>query len=219
MAGEILHWNINGLKCKRSPNYKAKLDRIKSFLDNEKTLVLNIQETHISRETELPKFLDYYKHLYHFEKTYARSDDTASGILMCIRKTENMRSFEVIEEGRLIHIQIQNKASNEIFNIFSIYCNSSCSEEKKTLLAKLDTAITNKQLDNQDIMVLGDFNFVTNNLDRNNHTLNRVDQQTTNAWTNLENKLNLQDTFRITNLKRRIYSYVLNSNKKNQIID
>lgn len=56
MAGEILHWNINGLKCKRSPNYKAKLDRIKSFLDNEKTLVLNIQETHISSETELPKF-------------------------------------------------------------------------------------------------------------------------------------------------------------------
>ena len=100
MAGEILHWNINGLKCKRSPNYKTKLDRIKSFLDNEKTLVLNIQETHISSETELPNFLDYYNHLYHFEKTYAKSDDTASGILMCIRKTENLRSFEVIEEGR-----------------------------------------------------------------------------------------------------------------------
>ena len=43
MAGEILHWNINGLKCNRSPNYKAKLDKIKSFLDNEKTLVLNIK--------------------------------------------------------------------------------------------------------------------------------------------------------------------------------
>jgi exonuclease III len=66
MAGEILHWNINGLKCKRSPYYKAKLDRIKSFLDNEKTLVLNIQKTHISSETELPIFLDYYKHLYHY---------------------------------------------------------------------------------------------------------------------------------------------------------
>ena len=73
MAGEILHRNINGIECKRRPNYKAKLDRIKSFSDNEKTFVLNIQETHISSETELPNFLDYYKHLYHFEKTYAKS--------------------------------------------------------------------------------------------------------------------------------------------------
>ena len=37
MAGEILHWNINGLKYKRSPSYKAKLEGIKSFLINEKT--------------------------------------------------------------------------------------------------------------------------------------------------------------------------------------
>ena len=103
MAGEILHWNINGLKCKRSPNYKAELDRIKIFLDNEKTRVLNIQETHIS--TELPNLLDYYKHLYHFEKTYAKSNDTASGILMCIRKTENISVFSFSEQLGLQYIE------------------------------------------------------------------------------------------------------------------
>jgi len=105
MAGEIFHWNLNGLKCKRSPNFKGKLEMIEYSLEkNTTTLIVNIQETHISKEEEIPRLFDTYKHLYNFEKTFANEDDPCSGILVCIRKTEEIVSTEEIVKGRLMHI-------------------------------------------------------------------------------------------------------------------
>ena len=135
MAGEIFQWDINGFKCKRSPTYIEKIDTIRSILENNNsTLMLNIQETHIPSENELPKLLTFYKHIYHFEKTFSRNEDPYSGILICIRKTEEIISTEILEKGRLIYIKIQNIANKEIYNIFSIYCNSSNSEKQKALI-------------------------------------------------------------------------------------
>ena len=132
MAGEIFQWNLNGLKCKKSPNFKGKLEMIESILEkNTTTLIVNIQETHISKEEEIPGLFNTYKHLYNFEKTFANKDDPCSGILVCIRKTEEIVSTEEIVKGRLMHIKTRNKASNEIVNIFSIYCHSNISKKQK----------------------------------------------------------------------------------------
>ena len=59
MAGEIFQWNLNGLKCKKSQNFKGKLEMIESILEkNTTTLIVNIQETHISKEEEIPGLVD-----------------------------------------------------------------------------------------------------------------------------------------------------------------
>ena len=120
MAGEITHWNINGLKCKSSPNYKDKVDLLTSILEKNSTFILNVQETHISSKEDMPKFLEVYKHIYHVVKTLSPSNDRASGIFICIRKTEEIIKMEVLENGRLLFIKILNKSSKEIINIFSI---------------------------------------------------------------------------------------------------
>ena len=60
MVDEICHWNLNGLKCKQSPNYYGKINQIYSILQNSATLVLNLQETHISAEKELTNFVETY---------------------------------------------------------------------------------------------------------------------------------------------------------------
>ena len=118
MADDIYHWNINGLKCKRSPNYSGKINQISSILESMSTSILNIQETHISNENELPHFLSTYKHLFTFEKTFASSGDVFSGILVCIRKTETVMATEILENGRLIYIKIMNEASNSYKHFF-----------------------------------------------------------------------------------------------------
>ena len=132
MAGEIVHWNISGLKCKRSPNYNDKLDSISSILENvNSTFLLNIQETHISSDKDLPNILRLYDHIYSYVITSSSENDPYSGIILCIRKTETLVEKETVEKGRLIYAKIQNKANNKITNIFSIYCNSSNSEKQK----------------------------------------------------------------------------------------
>ena len=66
----------------------------------------------------------------------------------------------------------------------------------------------------ENCIIFGDFNFVTSILDRSSNTLNSVDKQTSETWQNFENNFELQDAFRLTNPKRRIYSFFSKVNKQ-----
>ena len=214
MAGEIFHWNVNGLKCKRSPNYSKKIDIISSHLENSNsTMFFNIQETHIDSE-ELPPFLDIYTHIYNFEKTVAREGDPYSGIILCIRKTEEILKSEVIENGRLLYVQTRNIASKEILNVFSVYLKSSNSLKQREVIGLLREKILNDHSIQVNNIIIGDFNFVTSTLDRNSQCLNRIDSETGKVWCPFESEINIQDSFRITNTCRRLYSYNSNRDKR-----
>ena len=214
MAGDFIHWNINGIKCKKSPNFKDKINTLSSILENSSsTEILNIQETHISHKEELPKALKLYEHLYSFVITYASNDDPYSGILLAINKNEEIISSESVVKGRLLFIKIQNKASKEITNIVSIYCNPSNSEKQKNLILKAKAKIMQNP---GNYIILGDFNFVTSILDRNSNRLNSYDSETKSIWEDFENDCNVQDSFRLTNPTRRLYTYSSKSNKKSR---
>ena len=183
MMGDIYHWNINGLKCKKSINYKEKTQTLTSILENNNsTFILNVQETHIPSECDLPKFFNLYKHIYHFENTFSRNEDPSSGILICIRKTEEIIIREIIVNGRLLYLKIKNTATNRIYNIYSIYSKSGNSEKQKSLISKLREKIMLNQTPLENCIILGDINFATSLLDRNSQCLNRVDLETNKMW-------------------------------------
>ena len=214
MGDDIYHWNINGLKCKRSPNYSAKINQINSILESGATSFLNLQETHISSENELPNFMTTYSHLFAFEITFSSSGDVSSGIIVCVRKTDTIIHSEVLENGRLIYIKTKNEASNTYKHLFSIYCNPSDATKQKQLIKKLKDKVTMDQLDTESCIIMGDFNFVTSILDRNSQSMNRTDLEVCKEWGDLEDNLNLQDSFRLTNPSNRLYTLTLKANKK-----
>ena len=214
MAGDIYHWNINGLKCKRSTTYEDKLNQLSSMLENVATTILNIQETHISNEAGLPNFIETYNHIYHFVKTFSNENDSFAGIITCIRKTGDILVSEILEPGRLLYIQFQNKVNKEITNIFSIYCNPSNTEKQINLMKKMQEKITLNQLTLNNCMVLGDFNFVTSIFDRNSQNMNKMDIDTCKFWNPFEETLCFLDSFRISNPSRRLYSFTSRANKK-----
>jgi len=214
MADEICHWNINGLKCKHSTNYLGKINQIASILENSATLLVNIQETHIPSEKDLPNFVQTYKHLFNFEKSYSTAGDVFSGILVCIRKTEKVILSEVLENGRLLYIKTKNNASDTTKHIFSIYCNPSDPVKQKALIAKLRDKISLNNIHLDSCLVLGDFNFVTSILDRNNKKMNRTDIETSREWELFEDNFSFQDTFRLTNPANRLYTFTSKVNQK-----
>jgi len=155
-----------------------------------------------------------YSHLFTFEKTFASSGDIFSGILVCIRKTERVMATEILENGRLIYIKIKNEASNSYKHIFSIYCNPSDPSKQKNLIRKLRDKISLNHIHIESCIIMGDFNFVTNILDRNSQSMNRTDLETSKEWGPFEENFNFQDTFRLTNPAKRLYSITLKSNQK-----
>ena len=210
-----MHWNVNGLKCKKSLNYNKKVDTITSYLEkNNSTLLLNIQETHIANEGELPNFVNLYKHIYHFEMTFVANNDPSAGIILCIRKTEEIIKSEVIQNGRLLHVQIRNTASDKVLNVFSVYLKSSNSIKQKETIQMIRERILSDQASYKNYIILGYFNFVTSSLDRNSRALNSVDAETSKIWIPFENECNIQDSFRITNPCRCLYSYTSNIDKR-----
>ena len=61
---------------------------------------------------------------------------------------------------------------------------------------------------NQNI-ILGDFNFVHNDLDRVNESrigMNQVDKQLSTSWVDMMGSLDISDPFRVKNRKRRMFS-------------
>ena len=212
MAGEFLQWNVNGLKNKRAPSYQNKIDVINSILENIKsTKIFNLQETHFSDDSDHLDITNIYNHMYNFINTNSYREDPFSGILLLIRNTEEIISQDIIIPGRLIHVKIQNVIDKKILNIFSIYGNSGNSEKQKSLISSLERKIKLESLEN--IIVLGDFNFVTSSLDRNTNKLNGIDINTSRVWNHFEQLFDLHDTFRLTNPSLRRYSFTSRANK------
>ena len=214
MGGELYQFNINGLKCYQTKSYNSKVNEIKSILDRASTTLLNIQETHIPNEKSMPKFLTHYNHLFDFRTSFSRTDDPSSGILICINKTENINHFEVLEPGRLVFLKLENKVTKEVKNIFSGYFKSGNSAKQKELIDEIKAKVISDPSVVDKCIILGDFNFVTNILDRNNPSLNCIDKETAKVWEPFESAYNFQDAFRLTNPKKRIYSFTSRANKK-----
>ena len=121
---------------------------------------------------------------------------------------------EILENGRLIYIKIMNEASNSYKHFFSIYCNPSDPSKQKNLVTKLRDKISLNHIHIESCIIMGDFNFVTSILDRNSQSMNRTDLETFKEWGPFEDNFNFQDTFRLTNPTKRLYSLTLKANQK-----
>ena len=83
----ILHWNVRGLKTAQTDKLKKCCD----VLDNVSSVqIFNLQETHLSSDSEIPNRLLNYSHLYHIVSSHANNNDKGAGILMFINKTEDI---------------------------------------------------------------------------------------------------------------------------------
>ena len=177
-----------------------------------------MQETHLQNSNEFPSDLKNYEHLYSIINNFADENDRSSGICMFINKTETLLEEQHIIIGRLSYVRLQNSANNEITNIFSYYGRSRNSRtEWANSFNEIRDKVQNNGLEN--IMVMGDFNFVTSVLDRNSQILNAIDQTATNSFIEIQEELNILDSFRLTNPKRRLYSYHHTDGKSKSRID
>ena len=77
---EILHFNIKGVKDKTNINYKEKVETVQKMLYNvQNTMVLNLQETHLSSKEQLPNGWTQFDHVYHICSTFATNEDRFGG--------------------------------------------------------------------------------------------------------------------------------------------
>ena len=114
--GDIIQCNIRGLKTEHLRG--EKVDLIVKVLAEQNTKILNLQETRLNSLSHIPKELLYYNNIYKIAFCVASYQDQGSGILVFVKKTEEIIQETTLWEGRLIHLQIKNIASEEIIYFF-----------------------------------------------------------------------------------------------------
>ena len=205
MGEEYIHWNVRGINDKLRRN--AKVSKIISLIQRpQDTVLINLQETHLQSNDDIPPKFFEYKHLYHIIPSFATPVDSGSGILIFVNKTEEIVFREELLQGRILILKLRNNTTKEIKTIISLYGKST--NDRMTWseqFGRIKDFITNNNLEN--IYFLGDFNFVTSTLDRNSRTLNSVDELAGDSWKSLEASLELADSFRVNNPSKIAYSY------------
>ena len=216
MGDEYLQWNIRGIKdvLRR----KEKVNKVINLIENpSKIKILNLQETHLMSTEDIPSPFKNFEHLYHIINNFAITDDRAAGISIFVNKTENILCQENIIRGRLTYLQLSNTANNEVRNLFSYYGKSRNSRDDWKHNFQ---TIQNKIIDNnlKNVIIIGDLNFVISILDRNVQ-LNSIDNLATPYFTELQERTGIIDSFRLTNPKRRLYTYYHTDRRSKSRID
>ena len=103
----IKHWNIRGLNSPSSSFQKVK--KLTTIGRCSKLSVLNVQETHLLNDNEIPQRLKNFDHLYHILPSHACQNDKGAGILIFINKTEDIIETEELAPGRLVYSQVSEQ--------------------------------------------------------------------------------------------------------------
>ena len=201
---DIFHCNVRGIKT--LDLRKGKVSVIQKILDEKGTVFTNLQETHLAYESEIPKVWTHLKDIYYIVFCRAISTDPGSGIIVFVRKTEKILEKQILFEGRLLHIKTENLVSGEVLNFFSLYGKSNVGRNYASeIIEKMNSKIESQNLEN--LIICGDFNFVTSINDRNTDRYTQTDLVYKDIWTHFEIKNNIIDTFRNLYPKRRLYTF------------
>ena len=197
-------WNCSGVLRTASPE-----DKLHFLINNfSKFDVLVLLETHHGGSGGLPPILNAYKNSYHFVHTGASSGDPYAGIIVLVDKRIELLGQTELIAGRLLNIKLG--FGGGVFCVSAMYGYSgkrSTPSKLKLFTEHLEKIHT---IDGQN-MILGDFNFVHDDLDRTSRAgrgLNQLDKSLVGTWVDFIDGLGLVDPFRARNPKRRMYSYV-----------
>ena len=211
-------WNCSGTLPTSSID--KKIDFLESVINTNFDILILI-ETHHKHDTDIPTRLLRYKHTYHFIQTKACESDPYAGMIVLINKKFKILRETPLLSGRLINIKIKSVPTNKEYNITLLYGYTTQHASQKKMKNITEKLMENHEKCDQNI-ILGDFNFVDNDLDRvreHHQGMNQMDRTLSSPWVELTNKLDITDPFRENNPKRRMFSYIHTQRKAKSRID
>ena len=124
---------------------------------------------------------------------------------MVLNEQFTVLSTDILIPGRIITVKFQHHVTQEDY-LLTVYYGV---QAGKTTVAQFNAVFKSLLTDHApttNSFLLGDFNFVTDDLDRTNG-MNKDDKKTAKQWSSFQTQFLLSDPFRHLYPKRRIYSY------------
>ena len=198
-------WNCSGLLSASST--EEKMTFLKSFTSTKFDILIFI-ETHHKKLDDISSLFHTYQSNFNLLHTEAEDGDPYAGIVVLVNNEFILTQTTILLPGRLLNFRI--KCHKEEYNITAMYGYTGKNASQASL--KLFTGPLEQQHNTSDNnIILGDFNFVENDLDRTNQSRtgkNQVDKNLASLWVEFLSKIDLTDPFRVRNPKKRMFSYI-----------
>ena len=213
-AIRVVMWNCSGFRSPSSASEKMEFIEVNTPFD-----ILILVETHHKDFSDISTLLHTYTTTYNIFHTEASDDDPYAGIVILASKVLAPESSSVLVPGRLLNLKLQDGTKH--YNLSAIYGYTGTNAALSKMEHMTDRlTMTHNVSDNN--IILGDFNFVDNDLDRTNRNhpgMNQRDNNFSRVWTQFINEMDLSDPFRIRNPKKRMFSYNHTQNNAKSRID
>ena len=208
-------WNCSGLLPSSSPQRKM------DFLNSHETKfdIVVLIETHHKTFADISPLFHTYRNRSSVIQTEASDSDPYAGIVVLINSKFTLLEDSTLIPGRLLNFKI--KCHQKVYNVTAMYgyTGKNASQEKMTQMTEYLTKYHNVTDNN---IILGDFNFVENDLDRTNQSKsgkNQTDITLSKPWSDFTQRTGLSDPFRVRNPRRRAYSYIHTKDNSKSRID
>ena len=170
--------------------------------------ILILLETHHTEFEDIQTLLHGYSGNIETLHTGKADGDPYAGILVLVNNQLRVTHQNVVLPGRIINFGVKSGEDN--FNISAVYGYTGVKANRENL-ALMTGLLSERHEMSHFNMVLGDFNFVDDDLDRTNSRklgMNPTDKILSPVWTEFINKIDISDPFRTRNPKKRMFSYI-----------
>ena len=201
-------WNCSGILPTSSA--QTKMDFLNACF-SKKVDILILIETHHKALQEISSLLQTYTNNSSLIQTEATKEDPYAGIAVLINNNFTLLEHATLLQGRLLNFKIQ--CYKKVYNITAMYgfTSKNASQEK---MEKMTTCLLQHHDISDNNVILGDFNFVENDLDRTNQSRsgkNQMDNTLSKPWNEFTDKSGLSDMLFVplTQKDEHILTYTL----------
>ena len=173
-------------------------------------------ETHLLNEEGITRDLNDFKVTHEVTHSFRSESDTYAGLCFITSNNFSITEKKEIMKGRILsECECESKPeTGKVYNLVGFYGYTS----NRPLSLRKEQIITLKEALSPNCIniLMGDFNFVEDALNRNGKLPNapEKDRYLFSEWKNLKDDYDLIDTFRVLNPLIRRYSFT-HPNKKN----
>jgi exonuclease III len=204
---KFLTWNPNSLNSsvKRGKARKSPGPRNGEWLNDmlkkkERVVAVGIQETHCASDDELCPAVAEIRDRYHFVHSPAAQGDNYAGVCLVLSREYDVKEKKEPMPGRVLSVRAHSLQFKYDVNFVVVYGSQKgkvkCLEHVEEVLD--DTCTT---------VLMGDFNFCMNGIDRASGTLSKADIGAAAKLSEILSRMGLIDSFRHVKKEVREYTY------------
>ena len=204
-SNRVFCWNGAGLRA-GTGSTKSKMDFLNKEIGDGDFGVLALVETHHRGEDDFPEEIKFHQRTHQLVHSPALAGDSHAGIIVIIANNFEVGDVNEVLPGRLINIKLLNKGDGSGVSL-SVFYGPMWRKMNRQGMADVIDELEGLMVGDQNNLLIGDFNFVENDIDRGKD-MGKRDKSIASLFETARSNTGMVDPFRVQFPRKKCFSFV-----------